>query len=368
MTEKPPPFPASIDDWARTKANHSIDDLYTRTMAWAEGRAAWYVGKSRTQKRLSIAIRFAAVVLGSLGGLVPLLMATDIFPEDANSGLNPEAWGYVAIAVAALLIGADKLLGFSTTWMRFMQTHLRIQKSLTIFRYDWTIEVSKLADRPPDDIAYTVLLGHLKQLVESIEAEVEQETRSWVDEFNRSLSQLARTYERTAEQLRPGTISVSVSNADQAEGDLDLQIDGRSVGNITIAGRQIPNMPPGVHTVDVIGVVNGMRSADSSSINVVAGGITPAPLTLIPTGPRQASTGSIELTVANAEQTDGDITLLIDNEPHGVVRAGKRRVDKLTPTEHLIGLSGRIGGEEVGATVTITVAPGESTAIDMVLA
>jgi hypothetical protein len=325
-------------------------------------------------------LRVGAVVLGSIGGLVPLLLATGLFQRgldastlsaddrgfreavvSAVNGLpGAEGFGYVAIAVAALLVGADKLLGFSTTWMRFMQTHLRMQKAITIFQYEWAMEVAKYSDQRPDDIVYELLIGHLKRLVETIETAVEEETKTWVDEFNSRLAQLAKTYERSAEQLRPGTISASVTNAEQADGDIELRVNGRSVGTITTAGRQMPSMPPGTHTVEALGTVDGAPCADSASVAVVAGSIAPAQLTLKPGSARARPTGGIEVAVTNAQEIEGELLLTVDNKPPVSIEAGKRRIGKLAPGEHRVQLSGKIGGADVDAVRSVTVRPGET--------
>lgn len=172
--------------WNPEDVAGSIAELYRLLEARAVESIQWYLRDRRWKKRLSRALRMAAILLTAAGGLIPLSRA-------AGADINPEL-GYVFLAAAAACVALDRFFGFSSSWMRYMLTSVALQRLLIEFQIDW-IKLnahnqgeSLTAERVQE------LLQRLGDFAAAIVEHVEQETLAWVAEFQSSLHQLDQTH------------------------------------------------------------------------------------------------------------------------------------------------------------------------------
>ncbi len=177
-----PPLPRIRED-AATFAG--LDAVFAWAEASAEATVRWYLWRKTSRSRWSKACRGLAIGFGVGGGLVPLLHA-------ANANLPAPEWGFVSLAAAGGFLLADRLFGFSSSWMRFMRTQAVLQSELTQARIGYLAWLSRNAEcgtPPPDQVQEFFQL--VEALVTATTRAVVQETSMWADDLLAQLEQTA---------------------------------------------------------------------------------------------------------------------------------------------------------------------------------
>ena len=197
----------------------------------------WYWDRKKWKSRLSRAIQFSSLLLAAAGGLAPVVVKLWNPPgAPIDSGL----WASLFLGIAASLLGLDKAFGYSTAWARYVMAATSIRKALEEYRMDWTQLSAQLTASPnADDIAK--LLQRAKDFRLAVENIVQQETKDWITEFQSNLaklekdlttqfdalkSQVEKTTQAQLTAAEPGSIELTVPNADKTDGftfDVDLQ-------------------------------------------------------------------------------------------------------------------------------------------------
>jgi hypothetical protein len=190
---RPGPFPApGMEQW------HDTEAALTQLYRYAEGRAIeatdWYLQDKRGKRIWSRGLRLLAILLVTAGGLQPLLDA-------AAPGPSRTAWGYVLLALAAACVGFDRFFGLSSGWMRSMTTAQALERRLEQLQYDWAAECARSASRTVDPKQVQNRLALLRVFSDDVAALLQQETASWVLEFQSNLLRLERT-----NTTRPGSV------------------------------------------------------------------------------------------------------------------------------------------------------------------
>ncbi|WP_103529582.1 SLATT domain-containing protein [Streptomyces sp. SM12] len=176
-----PPFPSG--DWAEPCSR--LDALYRRTERDALRTVDWYLADRVRKRRAARALRAGAGTAGALGVLLPLL-------ELAGAG-DLLGWGYLALLAAALCLGADRLFGLTSGWMRDMATAQAVQRRLEELRYDWASETAREALGPSDSTpteAAERCLAMLRRFSDDIAELVRSETALWMIDFRADGGQL----------------------------------------------------------------------------------------------------------------------------------------------------------------------------------
>ena len=143
----------------RNSVDRDLEVLYWIVVKKASDAVIYYQGCKKWKRFWARFIRFFAVTLFSVAGLIPLLDATGLFdgaPLVVPGSTNPDEVrqiveqslaagidsGQIALlfaAVAAALIGMDKFFGLSSSWTRFISAELSLQRSLDRFQLDWAL-------------------------------------------------------------------------------------------------------------------------------------------------------------------------------------------------------------------------------------
>jgi len=243
----PVPFP----EWSPDKTWDSLKAVFIATVREGESAINWYRDNIRGKRLCSRLIRLFAIVLASVGALIPLIVAA-ARNYDGSKGIFDPQWGYFAFATAAVLLAIDKFYGFSTGWVRYLKTQLALERALSDLRYDWTALVSKIQNQSPTPDETQIVLRKLKEYVDFVHTQVQQETEAWVLEFQSGLSDLMASVKAQSETTRPGSLQVMVTNADQFERVtvlLDQTIESGLQGEQCL----FQSVAPGVHAVSVRG-------------------------------------------------------------------------------------------------------------------
>jgi hypothetical protein len=242
-------------DWDSQDARKSLQILFVATVKQGESAIAWYRDNIRMKRFGSQILRSAAIVLASIGALLPLVVAAASRFDQSNTWKNwvDAQWGYIAFATAAACVAADKFYGFSSGWIRYMKTQMALEGALTDLRYDWIALLSKVATQQPTGDQIQGMLQKMKDFVVLVRTQVQQETDAWVLEFQANLADLTNTVKAQRDAQKPGSAQVTVSNAKDFDGGVKVQLDQSE--DRTIEGTQclFASVAPGTHEILVIG-------------------------------------------------------------------------------------------------------------------
>ena len=187
-------------DWSDpARALESIRQYAERKVlaewSWYQRKKQWNAGRSQW-------LRWLALLLSILGGLVPLLIALFSGRPDwpwftrAFGSVQFAQLGYVLLAVAAGFVLMDRYFGYSTAWMRYIVAMQTIEKAREAFRLDWTVMARKLplvqSGTPEHNDLVESMIQRARAVIADVKEASERETQTWIVEFQGSLAQLER--------------------------------------------------------------------------------------------------------------------------------------------------------------------------------
>lgn len=255
--------------WDSSKPWDSLAELFAATLQHGQAAIGWYRINIRNKRAGSQIIRLLAILLFSVGALIPLVINIARVEGKSNELFDAQ-WGYISFAVATGLLAADKFYGFSTGWARYIKTQLVLERGLSDLRYEWVALASKVPCQQPTPDQIQAMIQKLKEFVDFAHTQIEQETEAWVVEFQTSLSDLTTSLKTQTEAARPGTVEVKVTNADKFE-KVRALLDQMS--ELPLQGNQcvFPSVAPGVHAVTVRGTKDGKEFTGADVVKVTAG-------------------------------------------------------------------------------------------------
>jgi hypothetical protein len=266
----------------------SIQNLYRYAEQHAQQSIDWYLASKKSKSRWSRYLRLSAIALATLGGLAPVMLSMGWLEREPGAG---QSWsssaaaiigqlGYLWLALAAACVATDKFFGFSSGWMRYIKTAQVLMKWLAEFRLDWAMLVAKQGGGPPTDEQLQLMIQRIKEFVIAVHGQVEQETLTWIAEFQSSLAEIERTVTTQQEASRPGAIDITVTNGMDAEEGFQVALDGMVVAHVRGTRHQIGYVAPGHHKIWITGAIKGKKLDASELVNVPPGAIAKATLAL----------------------------------------------------------------------------------------
>jgi hypothetical protein len=197
-----PPIDLSKLSWKDPDVEKSLSVLNQYVEDEAQKQIQWYWDKKRAKAHMSMFLRFVAIILFALGGLVPIVKATLPPALSAKFPFDFGQSGYLLIGIAAGCIGLDRFFGYSTGWIRYVTTAMAIEKSLEEFRLEWTRNMAKMRGAAPTPEQLETLIQTCAVFSLAIKSQVEQETKAWVVEFQTNLSQLEKDLQAKADEAK----------------------------------------------------------------------------------------------------------------------------------------------------------------------
>jgi len=251
--------------WDDKDPKGSLLRWYGATVRQGEAAIDWYRRKQYWKRVGSRLFRYAAIVLVAIGALLPLLSMQGLDQHLPFLKVLVPQWGYVVFAIAAGFVLGDKLFGFSTGWIRFIKTQLTLESALAELRYDWLALFAKLSGDVPTQEQIQTLIQRLKAFVVFVHAQVQQETETWVLEFQSNLAELEKAAKVGAEATKPGSLQVTVPNAAEFDGGVTATLNGIEVKKVDGTRCLFLSVMPGQHQVLIRGTKAG-KTLDASEI------------------------------------------------------------------------------------------------------
>jgi hypothetical protein len=276
----------------------SLKSLHEYVECKVQQEIKWYSDKKAGKAFASRTLRLLTIAFSTLGGLVPLLQASgvssvlgNVIPLGISSAIQFGQVGYLFIGLAAGSFAFDKFFGYSSGWIRYLTTMLSLQRALEEFRLDWLRLAVALDRREPTAADFEKFLGISKSVIVSVRAQVEQETQAWATEFQSALQMLGEELsskaskakeesQERAQAIRPGAISLTITNGDQADDGVSVQIDNSPARKEHGTKCEFVPVLPGDHPIRVMASIGGQRATASEIITVRPGEITRTSVTL----------------------------------------------------------------------------------------
>ena len=261
-------------------------DLPNATSSWFRSRVVW---KKKGRSSVSQSLRFSALILTVLGGLVPLLIAVFEAPPDWPwlswaAGMRFGQVGYVLLALAGGLVLLDKYFGFSTGWMRYIVAMQAIEKARESFRLDWIGLRRAFANTQPQTAEQAEVIERMILRARSVILEVkehsEKETQAWILEFQTNLAQFEKDVKSQMEASKPGGIDVEIVDGNKADSPIELALDGMIADRFVGTAGSIGFVAPGLHRVSARTRKGDRDYSASALVNIGPGQICPVKLTL----------------------------------------------------------------------------------------
>ena len=172
-------------DWNLGSDDQSLLDIYMKCEKHADNAISWYLHSRLSKKYCARILRFGAIVLTALAGIIPVLSELHI----GQISIQP-SWSAVALGLAGLLIGIDHYFGCSTAWMRYIVTEHKIRQHLHEFRLD--NEINKAAwDK--GELSTEIVKNNLircKYFLVLVDQMIRDETEQWIAEFQKTIKQI----------------------------------------------------------------------------------------------------------------------------------------------------------------------------------
>jgi hypothetical protein len=253
----PIPFPGKVGDDEAAKSTY-VAEIYQYACKKAEGTINWYLKKKTSKQNISRFLRFLAISLTTIGGLVPLIIASNVLPEATpQKAIGYGQFGYIALALAGACVFIDKFFGFSSGWMRYVITAMTLHRLRDEFNLDWAIISSSAQSQPPNASVREIMLKRVQIFLLDVMREVESETATWAAEYSTSLAELEKSTKQQLEINKPGVINLTVKNANTVSNGVVVLLDEVARQTITTDECQLSPVFPGNHFVKIQADIGG---------------------------------------------------------------------------------------------------------------
>ena len=263
-------FPENLS-WADDAAvRKSLQAIYAYADEAARASVDWYFEHKGMKGGIARGLRFSAIILTTIGGVVPLLVNSRIWWFGSDTKIDYAQLGYVALALAGGCVALDRFFGYSSGWIRYVTSALNLQRLRAEFQFDWAILMAGLPAAPIPFIQQEALLRRAQSFILRIREEIAKETAEWSAEYRSNLTELEKTARTQLEAWKPGVINLTVPNALQLK-DVTVFLDEQVYNVITTTTCKIAPVYPGQHMVTVTAKAADRNAAASSHVGVAAG-------------------------------------------------------------------------------------------------
>ena len=197
---KPGAFPEL--SWKAEEVPKSLKTVFEYATQQADGASQWYLSKKGPAKWGGWFLRGAAIMATAVAGVIPILGS--MYPAGEGLHVHP-GWASIAVAAAVLLVAWDKLLGFTSAWVRFILAAQEIKTGLEAFRFDWQLAKLRWSLKKEKVEDVPALLELAKAFVVKVQDIVGHETQEWAAEFQsviKQFDQSARQAQQALEEAR----------------------------------------------------------------------------------------------------------------------------------------------------------------------
>lgn len=264
-------------DWSDENQEPSLNKLFDIVIANAAETSGWYSDKARKNRLWAMWLRSIAIVASTLGAGIPLV--SKLFGDQYSpSGVPVELAAIVlSCGVAAILL--DKFYGFSSSWIRFITTHLKIKRKIQTILFEWQLLRLNLAGKAFEKADLETLFSLCYRFHSEISDIVKEETQAWKQQFEHSLALIDERLNMKFKDLKEGTLVLTVSNGSECEEGWTANING-VVSKFSGAIGKVENLRAGSHKLVVSGKINNADVKSETMVSIDPGGVANVSVTL----------------------------------------------------------------------------------------
>lgn len=175
--------------WSLKDRAASLEAVVEYVTDEAKRAIRWYLAKKGAKRRGAQWLRLLAILATVFAGLIPLV--SQIAERYQWLQLAP-AWASVALVIAAACVGLDHYFGYSSAWMRFLTTEMKIRCALHDFRLQWEARRANWNGEEPTAEDVQAALGESRAFLADVNEILKSEMDTWVNEFSLALRNIDR--------------------------------------------------------------------------------------------------------------------------------------------------------------------------------
>lgn len=245
-------------DWAGTDPRKNIEELVDYAEHTARQSADWYYRKRLSKRRWGVFVRIAAMVGLATAGALPIF--AQIYQDGSELGLlnfllQPGA-ASILIVVAGFFILLDQFGGYTTGWIRYIQTGQQITNQLEEFRFqDQRLRLGWGRTLTEEQVERHVAL--CQDFVTKVRQLERSETDQWAKEFRAVLSEMNQEAKKAPTPVAAGALEVQLHGGEQLAQGWRVRINDGNALHAQGTRKAITGLVPGVVKVFVQEVVPG---------------------------------------------------------------------------------------------------------------
>lgn len=207
-------------EWDELKdktVDESLKIVFDRMIAKAKEMCLWYWISIKSKKKASLTSRAFAVFLLILGTVFPILSAVC---DEAKYKLLFTQGGVAMLVIAGLLTAADRIFGWSSGWMRYIQTVTSMENLVNVYKMTWNnYIVSKTTplDRSDLKALFELTIVLQNELIKLLS----DETSKWIVEFNASISLLESTIKAQRDESEKNLDAIRTNLAEKNKDEIE---------------------------------------------------------------------------------------------------------------------------------------------------
>lgn len=172
-------------DW-RNGSTAAIDHTFTALNELIYHEALFYYRARKKQRLFSVITRGLAILLGTLGIMVPLLSAAD------PALFKPVApYGYPLLAASGAVLLINRMFGATGGHIRYVTAQLELERILTKFRLAWFEWKARESIASEPGATHPEAFQLMNHFVDESYRVIQEETNAW----GKSVSEALRDYE-----------------------------------------------------------------------------------------------------------------------------------------------------------------------------
>jgi hypothetical protein len=245
-------------DWAASDPRDNIEQLVDYAELTARQSADWYFRKRLSKRRWGVFVRIAAMVGLATAGALPIF--AQIYQDGSQLGLvnfllQPGA-ASILIVVAGFFILLDQFGGYTTGWIRYIQTGQQITNQLEEFRFqDQRLRLGWGPTLTEEQVERHVAL--CQDFVTKVRQLERSETDQWAKEFRAVLSEMNQEAKKEPAPVAAGALEIQLHGGEQLVQGWRVRINDGNTLHAQGTRKAVTGLVPGVAKIVVQEVVPG---------------------------------------------------------------------------------------------------------------
>ena len=169
---RPSNFPDDLK-WTPDDGINSLQRLHQFVLEECSYAIQWYFARKRLKRILGYVFRSGAILLFGVSTVIPIL--SEMYKTNNISDISP-MWATIAIILAGVLIGFDRFGGWTSGWIRYIQTAQALSKLQSDFSIEWEKFRMQLNGGKSDTAILVEGIEKCREFLEKVHSGVSAET------------------------------------------------------------------------------------------------------------------------------------------------------------------------------------------------